>query len=66
MSSRSDLDAVPQWRISSRCNNGGCVEVALLSSGTVGVRDNKNPNSPILTFSAAEWNVFIKGIREAR
>jgi hypothetical protein len=65
MPGHSDLDPVPQWRAASRCNNGDCVEVALLSSDTIGVRDNKNSGGPVLRFSVAEWNVFIKRVREA-
>lgn len=53
-----DADA-PVWQLTSRCNNGNCVEVALLpKESVVAVRDNA-ANSPILTFSADEWNAFI-------
>ncbi|MFI9588924.1 DUF397 domain-containing protein [Nonomuraea sp. NPDC052265] len=65
MSNEQDLGAFPRWRASSRCNNGDCVEVAYFSHDSIGVRDNKNPNSPVLTFSATEWNAFIGRIREA-
>jgi hypothetical protein len=37
--------------------------VALLCVDTVGVRDNKNPDSPILTFSSDEWSAFIRRVR---
>ncbi|WP_188190581.1 DUF397 domain-containing protein [Nonomuraea sp. SYSU D8015] len=64
MSTRSELDALPIWRAASRCSNGDCVEVALLSSDTIGVRDNKDPDGPILKFSTDEWKMFVKQIRE--
>lgn len=60
-----DVQAGPRWRTASRCNNGECVEVALLSAGEIGVRDNKNPAGPVLTFSAREWDAFLHGIRQS-
>ncbi|QYC39170.1 hypothetical protein Nocox_07725 [Nonomuraea coxensis DSM 45129] len=66
MSDNMDLDTHPQWRTSSYCNGGNCVEVALLSSDTIGVRDNKNPESPVLTFTLTEWSRFVGGVRESR
>jgi len=50
------------WRISSRCSAGGCVEVAN-GERFVHVRDSKNPNSPVLDFSVGSWLSFIAGIR---
>ena len=53
------------WRKSSRSgdNGGQCVEVAL-ASGTVGVRDSKNPNGPVLAFTPAEFSAFISGVTD--
>lgn len=53
----------PDWRTSSRCNTGNCVEVAALTSDTIGIRDNKLPASPILAFSHTEWNDFVSAIK---
>jgi hypothetical protein len=52
------------WRKSSYSGNGGadCVEVARNLPG-VAVRDSKNPDGPILTFSRDEWASFIARIR---
>jgi Domain of unknown function (DUF397) len=53
------------WRKSSRSNIGGdgdCVEVAELP-GQVAMRDSKDPASPVLTFTRAEWRVFLCSIR---
>lgn len=66
MSHHPDLDAPPQWRSSSHCNNGNCVEVARLAGNLVGVRDNKNPQGPVLTFSTGEWAAFLRHIRGDR
>lgn len=54
----------PRWRKSSRSNaNGGaCVEVANNLPGRVLVRDSKDPNGPILTFSSKAWAAFTASI----
>ncbi|MFR9767369.1 DUF397 domain-containing protein [Nocardia sp. SC052] len=35
-----------------------CVEVAFFSGGSVGVRDSKNPDGRILTFTHEAWASF--------
>ena len=54
-----------EWRKSSRSgdNGGNCVEVARNLPGIVAVRDSKNPDGPILTFSRDEWACFITRLR---
>ena len=56
---------VPRWRKSSYSGNGGgdCVEVARSLPDVVAVRDSKNPDGPILTFSRDEWASFITRLR---
>ena len=44
-------------------SNGNCVEVASLSGGEIGVRDSKNPEGPVLRFTADEWHAFTGGVR---
>jgi hypothetical protein len=39
--------------------NGGCVQVAKLADGRIGVRDSKDPAVPVLRFSPSEWAAFI-------
>ncbi|ETK34575.1 DUF397 domain-containing protein [Microbispora sp. ATCC PTA-5024] len=52
------------WQKSSRsANNCACVEVAVLPSGEVGVRDSKNQDGPVLVFTPAEWDAFINGVK---
>jgi hypothetical protein len=49
------------FRKSSSCGNHTCVEVAV--SDEVVVRDSKDPNGPVLTFSHDEWYAFIAGVK---
>ena len=52
------------WRVSSACpNNATCVEIAALPNGGAAMRDNKDPQSPELRFSAAEWAAFVNGVK---
>jgi Domain of unknown function (DUF397) len=47
------------WRKSRHsANAGNCVEVAGNISGTVTVRDSKDPDGPILRFEPKEWRRF--------
>jgi hypothetical protein len=47
------------WRKSSYSSgSGACVEVAVLSDGTIGVRDSKNPTTS-LTVTPAAWITFL-------
>lgn len=44
--------------------NGNCAEVALCAHGAQ-VRDSKlGEDSPVLTFTAAEWAAFLDGVRK--
>lgn len=53
------------WHKSGHSSNGGnsCVEVAVNLPGVVAVRDSKDPDGPILSFTEAEWTVFTIGVR---
>lgn len=42
-----------------------CVEVAR-DPGTTAIRDSKDPNGPILTFSAATFSRFLRGLDAKR
>jgi hypothetical protein len=50
------------WRKSSRCGTGACVEVASQDNEIL-MRDSKNPDTPPLRFSRAEWSAFIRGAK---
>ncbi len=51
------------WRKSSRSGGeGNCVEVAG-SADTVGVRDSKDRQGPVLSFDSAGWVAFVTAAR---
>ncbi|MET7867437.1 DUF397 domain-containing protein [Micromonospora taraxaci] len=48
------------WRTSTRSGSeGDCVEVAGFAE-TVGVRDSKDPQGPVLTFTPSAWTAFVE------
>jgi hypothetical protein len=53
------------WRKSSYSGgtNGECVQVADGCTGTLPVRDSKDPNGPALTFTPAAWSTFLAALR---
>jgi len=52
------------WRKSTESHTSGCVEVAFLPDGQVGVRNSRDPNGPPLEpFTAHEWDVFIEAAK---
>jgi len=36
--------------------------VARLDGATIGIRDSKNPNGPVLRFTQPEWEAFLDGM----
>jgi len=56
---------VTEFRVSSFCSSGGCVEVGHAGEGgSVVVRDAKDPHRRVaLTFSADRWADFLAGVR---
>ncbi|MGQ4484543.1 DUF397 domain-containing protein [Streptomyces sp. 372A] len=57
----------PLWYTSSYSENGGqCVQVATnlaASTGTVPVRDSKNPTGPALGLRADAYAAFVAGVK---
>ncbi|GAA2427181.1 DUF397 domain-containing protein [Streptomyces glaucus] len=45
--------------------NGECVEVARNVPGSIAVRDSKDADGPILTFTPAVWAAFTAGAHRA-
>lgn len=52
------------WRKSSLSSGGdNCVEIAIATDGSIGVRDSKKGDvSPVLEFTASEWEAFVGGV----
>lgn len=52
-----------QWVKASRSSGAGqCVEQRTIEGG-VQVRDSKNPDGPVLTFTTAEYTAWIDGAK---
>ena len=53
-----------RWRKASRSGaNGACVEVRRIGD-QIQVRDSKNPNGPVLSFTPTEWEAFLDGVQK--
>ncbi|GIG90967.1 DUF397 domain-containing protein [Plantactinospora endophytica] len=57
--------ASASWRKSSRSGQGDCVEVAGDLGGVIGVRDSKEPDGPVLTFTPPAWRTFLTALPRA-
>lgn len=55
--------ALTEFRTSSFCSWGDCVEVGLRPDGTVAVRDTKDPERVTLSFTPEEWSAFVAGVK---
>ena len=62
MNGRPSITVV-EYKISTFCNFGDCVEVGRLSGGSVSVRDTKDPERRSLVFTHDEWDAFVKGVK---
>ncbi|MEV0584142.1 DUF397 domain-containing protein [Nonomuraea sp. NPDC050310] len=52
------------WRKSTFSGqHDNCVEVAALPDGGVAVRDSKDLDGPMLTFTPGEWDAFRAGMK---
>lgn len=44
--------------------SGNCVEVASLSDGTIGLRNSRDSDGPVLRFTPDEWHAFLGGAQK--
>lgn len=52
-----------EWRRAGSCSaDADCVEVAH-TGDSIQLRDSKDPDGPVLTFTADEWRAFTAGAR---
>jgi len=54
---------VIEFRVSSHCSFGNCVEVGRTPDGAVLVRDTKNRAQQALAFTDDEWAAFVAGVK---
>jgi hypothetical protein len=54
---------VIDFKVSSFCSLGDCVEVGVADDGGIAVRDSKSPDAAVLRFTPAEWRDFVEGVR---
>ncbi|GAA4710615.1 DUF397 domain-containing protein [Phytohabitans rumicis] len=43
--------------------DGDCVEIAILDSDRVGVRDSKDPDGPFMTFTHTQFAAFLAAVK---
>ena len=58
----NDLNG-PRWFKSSASGANGCVEVAHLPEGGVGLRDTKDPAKAPHLYTRDEWQAFLTGVK---
>jgi len=56
------------WRKAtySTSSGGNCVEVAHAADAVVAVRDSKDRDGPRLAFTADDWRVFVRQVKDGR
>ena len=52
-----------EFRVSSFCSFGNCVEVGRSDDGAVLVRDTKDQAQQALSFTDEEWTAFVAGVK---
>ena len=57
------LPKVIEFRVSSFCSFGNCVEVGRNDEGAVLVRDTKDRAQQALAFTDEEWAAFVAGVK---
>lgn len=61
---RQRADSGLNWFKSSlSLSCGNCVEVADMPGDTIGVRNSRHANGPVLQFTYGEWQAFLAGAR---
>lgn len=59
------LAIVKDWFVSSHtAANNTCVQARIHADRTVDIRNSKNPEAGMVSFTGEEWDVFLKGARD--
>lgn len=53
------------WKKSTASGGGNCLEAANTRTSVL-VRDSKNPQGGVLTFSRPEWAAFLVSVRDGK
>jgi Domain of unknown function (DUF397) len=62
---RAGMLTLVRWQKSTRSNSqGNCVELAVLRSEGIAVRNSRDPDGPALVFTKAEMRAFIDGAKD--
>jgi hypothetical protein len=61
--SNSNCVEVARRKASDSFANQNCVEAGEGACGMVHVRDSKDPDGPVLTFSPGQWEAFLAGVK---
>jgi hypothetical protein len=54
--------AEPEWRRSSSCSGGNCIEVARDGDRYL-IRDSRDRSAAPIVVDAGEWQAFVEGVR---
>jgi hypothetical protein len=53
-----------KWiKATASTGNGACVEATSVKEGEILVRNSRDPEGPILSFTKAEWIAFLAGVK---
>jgi Domain of unknown function (DUF397) len=63
MTNETDPAALTWFTSSKSSGNGQCTMCARLPDGGMAVKDSKDPDGPVLLFSAGQWRAFTQDIR---
>lgn len=55
--------SVHDFKKSSFCAGGGCVEVAITNKDAIYIRDTKDAAQNALQFTTEEWREFVAGVK---
>ena len=63
MANETDIPALAWFKSSKSSANGQCTMCARLPDGGMAVKDSQHHASPVLRFSAAQWQAFTQDIK---
>jgi len=57
-------DISKDWYKSSFCtSSANCVETRMHTDGSVDIRNSRDPQGPVVSFTKDEWTAFLSGVR---